>query len=199
VELDGADRVPVFAAALEPCAGPLIGSVRHGEDVASARLGDAVNLAQRLAPVGHVFQHVLGDDEIESPVVERRRLYVLTQDAVPGGAGRDVVEELGDDEVLLALADGPRHAYGLAQGESDASSGTVRLELGSLYRVLARLSTAGLIADDVRERAEGGQEGKRRYDRLTPLGRRVAEAETARLQAGVRLARRRRLSAGKSH
>jgi DNA-binding PadR family transcriptional regulator len=101
-----------------------------------------------------------------------------------------------DFQVLLALAAGPRHAYGLAQADDDAPDGTVRLELGSLYRVLARLTADGLIADDGREGTEG-QEAKRRYYRLTALGRRVAEAETARLQAVVRLARRSRLAAGK--
>lgn len=98
-----------------------------------------------------------------------------------------------DFQILLALAEGPRHAYGLAQAGDDPRDGTVRLELGSLYRVLARLTAAGLIADDERVAAEG-QEAKRRYYRLTPLGRRVAEAETARLQAVVRLAKRRRLA-----
>ena len=101
-----------------------------------------------------------------------------------------------DFQVLLALAAGPSHAYGLAQGDDTAADGTVRLELGSLYRVLARLTAAGLIADDRREGAEG-QEAKRRYYRLTAFGRRVAGAEAARLQAVVRLARRSRLAAGK--
>jgi DNA-binding PadR family transcriptional regulator len=101
-----------------------------------------------------------------------------------------------DLQVLIALAAGPRHAYGLAQESEEARDGAVRLELGSLYRVLARLTASGLIAD---ERGSGaGQEAKRRYYRLTPLGRRVAEAETARLQAVVRLARRRRLAPRKS-
>jgi DNA-binding PadR family transcriptional regulator len=99
-----------------------------------------------------------------------------------------------DLHVLIALAAGPRHAYGLAQESAEALDGTVRLELGSLYRVLARLTVGGLIAD---ERGTGaGQEAKRRYYRLTPLGRRVAEAETARLQAVVRFARRQRLVPG---
>ncbi len=102
-----------------------------------------------------------------------------------------------DLQVLLALAEGPRHAYGLAQAGEDPRDGTVRLELGSLYRVLARLTASGLIADDERE-AGDGPDARRRYYRLTPLGRRVAEAETARLQAVVRLARRRRLVPGKS-
>jgi DNA-binding PadR family transcriptional regulator len=102
-----------------------------------------------------------------------------------------------DLQVLIALAEGPRHAYGLAQDSEEAHDGTVRLELGSLYRVLARLTASGLIADDARDAGEG-QEAKRRYYRLTPLGRRVAEAETVRLQAVVRLARRRRLAPGRS-
>jgi DNA-binding PadR family transcriptional regulator len=101
-----------------------------------------------------------------------------------------------DLQVLLALADGPRHAYGLAQDGENLRDGSVRLELGSLYRVLARLTASGLIADDAREAAEG-PDARRRYYRLTTLGRRVAEAETARLQAVVRLARRRRLLPGK--
>lgn len=102
-----------------------------------------------------------------------------------------------DLQVLLALAEGPRHAYGLAHTGEDARDGAVRLELGSLYRVLARLTASGLIADDERGAGEG-QDARRRYYRLTPLGRRVAEAETARLQAVVRLAKRRRLAPGKS-
>ena len=103
-----------------------------------------------------------------------------------------------DFQILLTLAERPRHAYGLAQAGENARDGTVRLELGSLYRVLARLTANGLIADDVREPGEG-QEAKRRYYRLTPLGRRVAEAETVRLEAVVRLAKRRRLVPGKGH
>ena len=102
-----------------------------------------------------------------------------------------------DFQILLALSQGPGHAYGLAQAGEDERDGTVRLDLGSLYRVLARLTASGLIADDVRETADG-QEAKRRYYRLTPLGRRVAEAEAIRLQAVVRLAKRRRLVPGRS-
>ena len=102
-----------------------------------------------------------------------------------------------DFQILLALSEGPAHAYGLAQAGEDKRDGTVRLELGSLYRVLARLTASGLIADDVRETSDG-QEARRRYYRLTPLGRRVAEAETVRLQAIVRLAKRRRLVPGRS-
>lgn len=104
-----------------------------------------------------------------------------------------------DFQVLLVLADGPRHAYGLATAVENAKDGGVRLELGSLYRVLSRLTTVGLIArDDGPASAGAGHEGRRRYYRITPLGRRVAEAEWTRLQAVVRGARRRFLAPGKS-
>ena len=102
-----------------------------------------------------------------------------------------------DFHVLLMLADGPRHAYGLATA-MELPEGGVRLELGSLYRVLARLTSTGLIAEDAGAGSDGGHEARRRYYRLTPLGRRVAEAETARLQAVVRLARQRKLAPGKA-
>ena len=101
-----------------------------------------------------------------------------------------------DFHVLLALAEEPRHAYGLATAVEEAEAGGVRLELGSLYRILARLTTLGVIADD--GPGEGcAREARRRYYRLTPFGRRVAQAESARLQAVLRLARRRQFLPGK--
>jgi DNA-binding PadR family transcriptional regulator len=99
-----------------------------------------------------------------------------------------------DFQVLLVLAEGPRHAYGLARAVEDAEDGGVRLELGSLYRILARLTTQGLIADTGGPRDAGGGDSRRRYYCLTPLGRRVAEAETTRLESVLALARRRRLA-----
>ena len=50
-----------------------------------------------------------------------------------------------DLHILLALSKSPRHGYGLMQDVETESSGEVRLELGSLYRLLARLLDEGLI------------------------------------------------------
>jgi DNA-binding PadR family transcriptional regulator len=105
-----------------------------------------------------------------------------------------------DFQVLLSLAAQPSHAYGLARAVEDAgadSPGSVRLELGSLYRILARLTTAGVIEEFDPPRT-GGHDAKRRYYRLTPFGRRVAEAEAERLQAVLGVARRRRLLRSRS-
>lgn len=97
-----------------------------------------------------------------------------------------------DFQVLLALLDTPRHAYGLARAV-DQESGDVRLEIGSLYRILSRLTKRRLIEDFDPPADAGGHEARRRYYRITPFGRRVATAEADRLTTVLRLARRRNL------
>ena len=89
--------------------------------------------------------------------------------------------------IVLALAEGERHGYAIAQEAERVSQGRVRMGPGTLYGSIQRVLTGGLIAEA--ERApEGAGEERRRYYALTPLGRRVLEAETARLAALVSLA-----------
>ena len=76
--------------------------------------------------------------------------------------------------ILTALADGPRHGYGIVGEVADLSEGRVKLKIGSLYGVLDRLSAEGLIEPD-REESHGGR--RRRYYRLTRDGRRALAAE----------------------
>ena len=83
--------------------------------------------------------------------------------------------------VLTALADSPRHGYGIVGEVAQLSQGRVRLKIGSLYGVLDRLATEGLIEAD-REEAHDGR--LRRYYRLTRDGRR-ALAEEAELRAAT--------------
>jgi PadR family transcriptional regulator, regulatory protein PadR len=83
--------------------------------------------------------------------------------------------------VLTALADGPRHGYGIVGEVAELSHGRVRLKIGSLYGVLERLTAEGLIEPD-REEAHDGR--LRRYYRLTPDGR-GALAEEAELRAAT--------------
>lgn len=98
-----------------------------------------------------------------------------------------------DFQVLVSLAESPQHAYGLSKAVADQPTGGVRLEIGSLYRILARLTTIGVIEPYEPRASAEGHEARRRYYRLTPFGRRVAEAEAARLQSVLRLARRQKL------
>ena len=81
--------------------------------------------------------------------------------------------------ILLALTDAERHGYALIQDIQRRTGGDLRLGTGTLYTAIARLVELGLIADT------GRQDERRRYYRLTALGRAVLKAETARLEALV--------------
>jgi PadR family transcriptional regulator PadR len=83
--------------------------------------------------------------------------------------------------VLTALADGPRHGYGIVGEVAELSRGRVRLKIGSLYGVLDRLAGEGLIEPD-REEAHDGR--LRRYYRLTRNGR-SALADEAQIRAAT--------------
>ena len=54
--------------------------------------------------------------------------------------------------VLTALADAPRHGYGIVREVVELSQGRVKLKIGSLYGVLDRLSADGLIEPDREDR-----------------------------------------------
>src|SRR5437879_6118048 len=81
--------------------------------------------------------------------------------------------------ILLALADGDCHGYGIMQEVERRSEGKVRLGPGTLYGSIKRLLHAGLIEEsEVRPEAD---DERRRYYRLTDFGQRVAAAEAERL------------------
>ena len=89
--------------------------------------------------------------------------------------------------VLLALAEEPRHGYGIVQAVKTLSDDKVRLSAGTLYGILDRLVEAG-YAEASGEIVVDGR--LRRYYRLTPEGLAVLAAETARLTDLASLARR---------
>jgi DNA-binding PadR family transcriptional regulator len=89
-------------------------------------------------------------------------------------------------DVLLALLDEERHGYGILL-EVARRSGE-QLEPGTLYRALRRMVKAGLVAHASAPSGETDDE-RRRYYRLTELGRRVAAAEAERMADLVRAAR----------
>jgi DNA-binding PadR family transcriptional regulator len=98
-----------------------------------------------------------------------------------------------DLHILLALLGEELHGYAIMQRVRDVSEGQVELELGSLYRLIARLTDAGLIAP---ARLRKSDDPRRRYYRVTPLGREVAAREARRLAGVVKLARSLRLLEG---
>jgi len=91
--------------------------------------------------------------------------------------------------ILLALTDEERHGYGIILDVADRTRGELRLGTGTLYTALAGLAESGLVAESSR-RPGRNDDTRRKYYRLTPLGRAVLEAETARLDTLVQLARR---------
>lgn len=100
-------------------------------------------------------------------------------------------------EILLSLAEGDHHGYHIMQAVEERTGGRITLHAGTLYRALARLMDEGLI-QELDERPDADSDQRRRYYRLTPLGRDVAEAEAARLESQVRAARAVRLFKGKA-
>ena len=83
--------------------------------------------------------------------------------------------------ILLALADGPLHGYGMIRDIEGRTSCAMRLGSGTLYTALARLETLALVEESLRRPAAKDDDERRRYYQLTALGRAVLTAETARL------------------
>jgi DNA-binding PadR family transcriptional regulator len=88
-------------------------------------------------------------------------------------------------QILLSLADGERHGYAITQDIAGRTSAKMRLEPGNLYRSLRTMLDDGLIEESERRPAADLDDERRRYYRITPLGRRVAAAEVARLETLV--------------
>ena len=99
-------------------------------------------------------------------------------------------------EILLALADGERHGYGILQEVEHRSGGGVSLHAGTLYRALARLLESELIQELTEAPDPRAGDERRRYYRLTARGIAVAKAEVARLEGQLAAARTRRLLKG---
>ncbi len=83
--------------------------------------------------------------------------------------------------VLLALSDAPLHGWGIVRRIEERTAGVWSPSAGSLYLSMTRLEAQGLIADA--EAPEAGVDGRRRYYRVSPLGRQVLRLELERLSS----------------
>jgi DNA-binding PadR family transcriptional regulator len=90
--------------------------------------------------------------------------------------------------ILLSLAAGERHGYGIIQDIQDRGDSPVP-DVGTMYRALARMVDAGLIQAAARRPAPDASDERRHYYRITEAGHRVAIAEARRLEALTRAAR----------
>lgn len=96
--------------------------------------------------------------------------------------------------ILLALGGGRLHPYGIMLEIDRRTGGKAVILPGTLYTSIARMLKQGLI-EDAPDRPEVDDE-RRRYYRLTDLGRRVATAEVERLTALIRVAEEHKLAPG---
>lgn len=90
--------------------------------------------------------------------------------------------------ILTALADEPRHGYGVIKQVAELSDGHTTLLPGTLYAALDRLTAEGLVQPDREERVEGRL---RRYYRLTDSGRAALAARAVELRQAARVAQAR--------
>ncbi|HZG65395.1 MAG TPA: PadR family transcriptional regulator [Herpetosiphonaceae bacterium] len=113
---------------------------------------------------------------------------------VPGKRARDPGDLLPLTpvalNVLLALADGERHGYGIMLEVRERTGGKVRLGPGTLYGAIKRLNESGMIEESGTRPDPEADDERRTYYRLTGFGRAVLAAEVTRLDDLVRAARR---------
>lgn len=93
--------------------------------------------------------------------------------------------------VLVAMANGPRHGYSIAQEVEELTNGRIVMGPGTLYGSLQRMVAAGLIEEAENPGEEGLHAGRRRYYRMTRLGGAALRSESERLLRAVNVARER--------
>jgi DNA-binding PadR family transcriptional regulator len=89
--------------------------------------------------------------------------------------------------IMLSLAGDEQHGYGIMQEVLERTGGKLRLWPATLYGSLKRLIEADLIQESGDRPAREFDDARRRYYKLTKLGKRVLDAESARLEDLVRI------------
>ena len=93
--------------------------------------------------------------------------------------------------ILISLAERDQHGYGIMRDVAERTGGKLRLSAGTMYGAIKRLLEEGLISEvrDSQRPKSSGQDSRRRYYRLTALGRKAASAEVARMTELTKYAR----------
>jgi DNA-binding PadR family transcriptional regulator len=91
--------------------------------------------------------------------------------------------------ILLSLTDEDRHGYAIILEVARRTQGELKLSAGTLYRSIQRMLETGLIVETRNRPAPEMDDERRRYYRITPLGRAAAEAEAGRLRDLLKMAR----------
>src|SRR5689334_3396179 len=91
-----------------------------------------------------------------------------------------------DFHIMLALAEGDRHGYAIMLRVEELTERAVRLGPGTLYTSIKRLLSANFIEETDDRPDPGLDDQRRRYYRLTKLGRNVLAAEMQRMDKMLR-------------
>lgn len=98
--------------------------------------------------------------------------------------------------ILLALADGERHGYGIMREVAGRTGGHVKMGPGTLYGSIKRMLADGLIEETGERPDPALDDERRRYYRLTSFGLRVMQTEVLRLHQIVLLAQSKQVMGG---
>jgi DNA-binding PadR family transcriptional regulator len=99
-------------------------------------------------------------------------------------------------QILLSLTDAERHGYGIMQEVARQTNDALQLGPGTLYGCLKRMLAVRLVEESDERPDPALDDERRRYYRMTELGRRVVSAEAQRLALSVRVAQAKRLIPG---
>lgn len=97
--------------------------------------------------------------------------------------------------ILLALMDQERHGYGIMKEVELQTEGEMILRPGTLYQAIKRMLDIGLVKETDDRPDPSLDDERRRYYRVTGLGRKVASAEVERLHKLLRLAHKKQVTA----
>ncbi len=100
--------------------------------------------------------------------------------------------------ILVAVADQDRHGYAIMQDVAARTNGALKLSPGTLYGSIRRMLEAGLIVELSDHQRPDEDDERRRYYRVTPFGRSVAQAEATRLATLLRQAKAVGLAPGRA-
>jgi DNA-binding PadR family transcriptional regulator len=95
--------------------------------------------------------------------------------------------------ILLALAESPKHGYAIMQEVEARTDSRYRLWPATLYTAIKRMLEEGLIEESAAPTEAAGEDGRRRFYRLTRRGRRELALEASRLDALLEMAREKKV------
>lgn len=99
-------------------------------------------------------------------------------------------------QILLSLAEGELHGYGIMREVEEQTNGRVRMGPGTLYSSIQAMLEEGLIEEIDGDSESGGIAERRRYYRLTTSGKKVVRSEAEKLAELLRVARAKKILRG---